>query len=160
MRTLILTAAWIMVSSSAFALEDTPDNRATQADRYLEVQSPQAMIFDMAEQMSRSLPPERREAYIRIYRQHMDMAAITRTIRDSLIQFFTADELKALADFYGSTEGKSAMAKFGKYMAHIAPALQAETDKAMQKTLSEMRAADGATAGQSPAPPPPPPQPK
>ena len=46
---------------------------------------------------------------------------------------FTTDELKALADFYGSPVGKSAMKKFGAYMADIMPVVQAEIMKAAAK---------------------------
>jgi hypothetical protein len=39
----------------------------------------------------------------------------------------------ALADFYGSPVGKSAMQKFGAYMADIMPVVQAEIVKAAAK---------------------------
>jgi hypothetical protein len=38
-----------------------------------------------------------------------------------------------LADFYGSPVGKSAMQKFGAYMADIMPVVQAEIMKAATK---------------------------
>jgi hypothetical protein len=38
-----------------------------------------------------------------------------------------------LADFYGSPVGKSAMQKFGAYMADVMPAIQAEMLKAQAK---------------------------
>jgi hypothetical protein len=41
--------------------------------------------------------------------------------------------LKALADFYGSPVGKSAMQKFGAYMTDIMPVVQAEIMKAAAK---------------------------
>jgi hypothetical protein len=41
--------------------------------------------------------------------------------------------LKALADFYGSPVGKSAMQKFGAYMADIMPTMEAEIMKAQAK---------------------------
>jgi len=39
----------------------------------------------------------------------------------------------ALADFYGSPVGKSAMQKFGAYMADIMPTIEAEIMKAQAK---------------------------
>ena len=45
----------------------------------------------------------------------------------------SADELNALADFYGSSVGASAMKKFGAYMADVAPALQLELRRGMQE---------------------------
>jgi len=57
-----------------------------------------------------------------------------------MIKNFTADELKALADFYGSPVGKSAMAKFGNYMADVMPGMMAEVQKAQALTLQQMKA--------------------
>lgn len=49
------------------------------------------------------------------------------------IAAFTTEELKALADFYGSPVGKSAMQKFGAYMADLMPTMEAEITKAQAK---------------------------
>jgi hypothetical protein len=56
-------------------------------------------------------------------------------MKDSMIKHFTANELKALADFYGSPVGKSAMLKFGAYMADAMPAIQAEVFKAYGEAI-------------------------
>jgi hypothetical protein len=53
--------------------------------------------------------------------------------KSAMIKHFSADELKALADFYSSPVGKSAMSKMGDYMADIMPAMQAEMIKAQKK---------------------------
>jgi hypothetical protein len=63
----------------------------------------------------------------------LDIAALTKAMMDAVVKNFTTDELKALADFYGSPVGKSAMQKFGTYMADIMPAIQAEIIKAQAK---------------------------
>ena len=52
---------------------------------------------------------------------------------DAMVKHFTTEELKALADFYGSPVGESAMQKFGAYMADLMPILQAEILKAQAK---------------------------
>jgi hypothetical protein len=52
---------------------------------------------------------------------------------DAMVKHFTTEELKALADFYGSPVGKSAMQKFGAYMADLMPTMQAEIMKAQAK---------------------------
>jgi hypothetical protein len=46
-------------------------------------------------------------------------------------------ELKALADFYGSPVGKSAMKKFGTYMADVMPDIEAEMIKTQAKAREE-----------------------
>ncbi len=53
--------------------------------------------------------------------------------RTSMIKHFTADELNALADFYGSKHGASVMKKFGIYMADVLPSIQAEVQRALQE---------------------------
>jgi hypothetical protein len=63
----------------------------------------------------------------------LDMAALTKAMTDSMVKHFTTEELKALADFYGSPVGKSAMQKFGAYMVDIMPTMQSEIMKAQVK---------------------------
>ena len=53
---LLFLALLLMFSLPAFALEDTPQNREQQADRYLQAVPPQSMMGDMsAEQDGRNL---------------------------------------------------------------------------------------------------------
>ena len=59
------------------------------------------------------------------------MDALSKAMKDSLVKHFTAEELKALADFYGSPVGKSAMSKMGDYTADLMPVIQAQVMKAM-----------------------------
>ena len=63
----------------------------------------------------------------------LDIPALTKAMTDAMVKHFTAEELKALADFYGSPVGKSAMQKFGAYMADLTPIIQAEMMKAQAK---------------------------
>jgi hypothetical protein len=63
----------------------------------------------------------------------LDIAALTKAMIDSMVKHFSTEELKALADFYGSPVGKSAMEKFGAYMADIMPTIEAEIMKAQAK---------------------------
>jgi hypothetical protein len=50
-----------------------------------------------------------------------------------MVRHFTVRELNALTDFYGSPEGRSAMKKFGAYMADVMPAIQQEMARAIQQ---------------------------
>jgi len=87
----------------------------------------------MAEKMAANLPPDQREQFKRVMTTQLDIAALTKAMTGAMVKNFTTEELKALADFYGSPVGKSAMQKFGTYMADIMPALQAEIMKAQAK---------------------------
>jgi len=120
------------LSATCFALEDTPENRSTEAARYLEVVPASEMFADVAVNMSKTMPEAQREKFIQIMKG-LDFARLTQAMKDSMVKIFTADELKALADFYSSKEGKSAMKKMGTYMAELMPIIQDETRKAVSK---------------------------
>jgi hypothetical protein len=61
-------------------------------------------------------------------------------MRASMIKNFSADELKALADFYGSPIRKSAMTKFGNCLADAMGPLPAEMKKTLSLTQQQMKA--------------------
>ena len=76
----------------------------------------------------------------------LDFPALNRAITNSLVKVFTAEEIKAMADFYGSPAGKSAMNKSGAYMTDLRPALEAELAKAQAKAgLSQQIGPKGLT---------------
>ena len=136
---MILTSLLVLVVGPVWALDDTPANREQEAARYLQVTPPKEMMSDMAEQMAKSVPQDQRDSFKALLMKHLDMAALTKAIKDAMIKNFTADELKALADFYGSPVGKSAMKKFGAYMADVMPSVQSEVMKAQASANSDKK---------------------
>ena len=125
----------------ALALEDTPENRAVQADNYLRVVPAQSLMNDMAEKIAVTLPENQRPIFITLMTKNLDMNAVANLMRAAMIKNFTADELKAIADFYGSPIGKSAMTKYGNYMADAMGPMKVELAKAMAATQEQMKAA-------------------
>jgi hypothetical protein len=87
----------------------------------------------MADKMAETLPADQREQFKKVMTTQVDVAALSKAMTDAMVKNFTTEELKALADFYGSPVGKSAMQKFGAYMADIMPVVQAEIMKAAAK---------------------------
>jgi hypothetical protein len=128
-------AVLALVSSCTFLLgaADTPETRRHEAERYLQVTPPKALFEDMADKMAANLPPDQRDQFKKLMTSQLDIAALTKAMIDSMVKNFTTDELKALANFYGSPVGKSAMQKFGAYMADIMPVMEAEIMKAQAK---------------------------
>src|SRR4051812_18942953 len=112
---------------------DTPENRRHEAERYLQATPPKQMFADMAEKMSMNMPPADRQKFKETLTSALDVDALTKAMTDAMVKHFTVQELKALADFYGSPVGKSAMGKFGAYMAEVMPTIQAEMIKAQAK---------------------------
>jgi hypothetical protein len=132
MKKIALVLFFTLLTLPAFALEDTKANREQQAARYLLVTPPKEVIDDMAAQMAQAMPPDERTAFKSILGL-IDMEAVTAIMKQAMIKNFTADELKALADFYGSPAGRSATKKQGSYMVDVMPRLQEEVVKAVSK---------------------------
>ncbi|MGH8045677.1 MAG: DUF2059 domain-containing protein [Chthoniobacterales bacterium] len=122
------------LSLNCLALEDTPENRAKEADRYLSATPPAELFADMTANMAKNMPEGQREQFTTMMTKNLDIAALSEAMKQSMIKVFTADELQALANFYSSKEGKSAMKKFGVYMADVMPVMQSEIQKAFQKS--------------------------
>jgi hypothetical protein len=126
---ILIVCAW----SSVFSAPDTPETRRKEAERYLQVSPPKALFEDMADKMAANLPADQRDQFKKLMTTQVDIAALSKAMTDAMVKNFTTEELKALADFYGSPVGKSAMQKFGAYMADIMPVVQAEIMKAAAK---------------------------
>ena len=137
-RLFVLFVLTFCASSPVFSAPDTPETRRQEAERYLQVSPPKALFEDMADKIAANLPPNQREQFKRIMTADLDIAALSKAMTDAMVKDFTTEELKALADFYGSPVGKSAMQKFGTYMADIMPVMQAEIMKASAKLNQSM----------------------
>ena len=128
-----------LVAASARALEDNKANREKEADRLLSVMTVREMCADIAEQFGKGVPAEHRKTFQERFIKHMDKPAIEKVMKAAMVKLFTAEELKALADFYSIPAGKSAMKKMsGPYLAEIMPTIQAEIRKAQAKASSEL----------------------
>ena len=134
-----LVLLFTLLTLPILALEDTKANREQEATRYLKATPPKEMLEDMAEQMAKNMAPDQRDDFKALLVKHLDIEALTKGMKEAMIKNFTADELKALADFYGSPVGKSAMKKFGTYMADVIPIIQAEIVKAQAKANREKK---------------------
>lgn len=138
-KLLIAVPLILLTGAPALALDDTPANRAAEADYYLSVVPPQSRMSDMATKLAATLPEDKRATFVTLMTKNLDINAVEQLMRDSMIKNFTPDELKALADFYGSPVGKSAMAKMGSYMADSMPRLVVELQKAQVLTEQQMQ---------------------
>ncbi|MEZ5534028.1 MAG: DUF2059 domain-containing protein [Thiolinea sp.] len=119
------------------SITNTLKNRYLQADRYLEVNSPQEIFEEIAESTQYMLPESERQNFVDTLTKHLDMDVLTDGMRASLVKTFTAEEIAVLADFYSKPAAKSAMNKMGLYMSDIMPVVQSEMFKAQQKVLQE-----------------------
>jgi hypothetical protein len=90
------------------------------------------MLNETFSEAAKQMPPEMQTQFFSHIRANVRVDVMERSSRDAMVKVFTADELNALADFYGSEHGASAMKKFGVYMGIIMPAVQQEILHAMQ----------------------------
>ena len=133
-KTTFAVASFILSCTTVSLIgADTPESRRHEAERYLQAVPPKALFEDMAEKMSANMPPDQRAQFKAAMTSQLDVPAITKAMTDAMVKHFTSEELKALADFYGSPVGKSAMQKFGAYMSDLMPTIQAEMMKAEAK---------------------------
>ena len=132
-KALVTLILIVCALSPVFSAPDTPETRRKEAERYLQVSPPKALFEDMADKMAANLPADQRDQFKKLMTTQVDIAALSKAMTDAMVKNFTTEELKALADFYGSPVGKSAMQKFGAYMADIMPVVQAEIMKAAAK---------------------------
>lgn len=102
-------------------LPDTEENRNAQATRYLKVVPPSEMLADIAENMAATMPSTTGAEFEEFLTEQIDMEELERIMVVGLTKHFTAEELRALADFYESPVGRSVMDKMGEYMADAMP---------------------------------------
>ncbi|HSI62122.1 MAG TPA: DUF2059 domain-containing protein [Candidatus Saccharimonadia bacterium] len=136
-KTLLLLCCCGAFALPALAIDDTPENRAKEADRYFEAAAPKEMLDDMVTRMAVAVPDSEKEQFKKLLTKHFNYESFVKSMKDAMVRHFTATELSALADFYSTEVGKSAMKKMGGYTAEIMPLVQTEILKAQQKALNE-----------------------
>ena len=103
---------------------DSEEERVAAAKRYLEVAQMSKMADDTVTELAKALPVEQRDKFLEFMHEAVRPEVLEQAAMASMVKVFTAQELNALADFFGSPVGKSAMGKFGIYMADVMPVIQ------------------------------------
>jgi hypothetical protein len=116
---------------------DSEEERVAAAKRYLEVAQMSKMVDDTVTELAKGFPAEQRERFLAFMHDAVRPEVLERAAMASMVRVFTAQEINALADFFGSPVGKSAMSKFGLYMADVMPVIQQEMFRAMQSLPAE-----------------------
>jgi len=129
---------FLQLNSFASGLPDTHGNRLVAARKYLEVAPMKEMSRDMIAETAKNLPANIRQQYIQYMTQFIRVDVLESTALASMAKHFTLKELNALANFYGSPEGRSAMKKFGVYMGDVMPVIQQEMMRAQQLVEGEL----------------------
>ncbi|MBL68550.1 MAG: hypothetical protein CMO74_15235 [Verrucomicrobiales bacterium] len=130
----IFMAVGLVVVAWADDEADSKGLRQKEAARYLKALPPEEFVGDMIFTMAQNFPAGQRKEFIDNMTRHLDFKAVEEATLDSLVRHLTAKELSALADFYSTPVGKSAMKKIGVCMKEMGPHIQLELQKAFLKT--------------------------
>ncbi|GHA76189.1 hypothetical protein GCM10009007_16560 [Formosimonas limnophila] len=152
LKTILLVIA-AGFSLNAAAMDDTPENRANQYVRLEQSMNLKSMMVDMKEQImpaimgqmgiskNMSSGPEFQK-YVtfivnEVFGDTLSDQGMEKLFKEVYIESFTADELAAMADFYGTDIGKSIMKKSAdvgvKTMTKMTDKMQTQSPNLTQK---------------------------
>jgi hypothetical protein len=134
----VFLAVCLMFVSGVVFAGDSVGERTKAAERYLTVMPMKKMMSDSIVEMAKQVPEGKREAFKKEMNKLINVDELQKITKQAMIKIFTAEELNALADFYGSKPGQSAMKKFGRYMAEIMPHIQKELMRAGQQAAKSI----------------------
>src|SRR6516164_384839 len=66
----------VLTGAPALALDDTPANRAAQADNYLRAVPPQSLMKDIAAKMAATIPQDQRAVFVAVLTKNLDIGAL------------------------------------------------------------------------------------
>ncbi|MEI7899623.1 MAG: DUF2059 domain-containing protein [bacterium] len=125
------------------ACTTTPAPKALSAkERYaaelMAIVPPGIMFAQLAEPFAApyATPQKQGKAHANFMR-NVNLNEVDRIIREALLRHFTEAELKALAAFYSTTEGRACMAKIAPFAAEVVPACSHEATQAFRKTAAD-----------------------
>jgi hypothetical protein len=130
MRVLVAT---VLASLALPAGADSEQERVAAARRYIEVAQMAKITDDTVNELAKGFSGEQREKFVAYMHDAVRPEVLEQAAMASMVKVFTAEELNALADFFGSPLGRSAMDKFGLYMADIMPVIQQEMLRALSQ---------------------------
>jgi hypothetical protein len=131
----LLLALGCALLAPAWAQSDEAQKLAA-AERYLRAVPMSQMLDDSYAQIAKGLPADQRARFLADMRAVVRVDRLEQIAKASMAKTFSLEEINALADFYASPHGKSAMAKFGVYMSDIMPALMQEMERSLQELRS------------------------
>jgi hypothetical protein len=131
MRTIAISLLLLLTAGAARSDNgDSPEARRAAAERYYTVSDFPRLLDQSVSAAARSQDPQHAEQAAVLIKKHLRTDVLASVMLNAMVKNFTADELNALADFYGSPVGKSAMAKFPGYLGDVMPGLLAEMRRA------------------------------
>lgn len=129
-------AALALFPFSVLAADDAELRAA--AERYQAVAGIERMLGDTYQSLAARLPEDKKAEFIELMNELVDSQALRDHSLDQLREFFTTEELNAMADFYGTEIGQSVLGKFGAYNAQVTPKVMQDVLNAAEEARVEM----------------------
>lgn len=105
------------------------------ADALMEIVPPEMMVAQLARPYAAAYTrPEKQTQAHAAFMRNLDATELRRVIREALLHHFNEAELRALAAFYATPEGRACMAKSAAFAAEVVPACAHEATQAFRKT--------------------------
>jgi hypothetical protein len=142
MRNLVLGALLLLpwVAVSAADVEDTPETRMAAAQKYLAATDFSNLMDAGIRAGLQGVPEDKKDELFVLTKRHLDYERVAKLATAAMVKNFTTRELNALAAFYGSPDGKSALAKFPAYLGDVMPALMVEVQRVVAEIKAELEA--------------------
>ncbi len=112
-------------------------SKQAAVERYLRAVPMRKMMEDTYAEMAKQMPAASRAQFVADMRAIVKVEKLEQIAKAAMMKTFTVEEINALADFYSSKHGASAMAKFGAYMGEVMPPLMQEVQRAVQELQSK-----------------------
>ncbi|PZO86157.1 MAG: hypothetical protein DI626_06770 [Micavibrio aeruginosavorus] len=133
MRFILTAFLAVLVIASPASAQDQGDQktRLELAQKMHEIWPVRTRIESALESVSESFPEERRAEVKAEMRKAIQFKEVEEESIRAMADTFTAAELQAMIDFYGSETGRSISAKTADYEGALRPVLMRMMDKAM-----------------------------
>lgn len=140
MKKLVVVMGMLLLAAPVYALEDTPENRAKEAERYLAASSVRETLQEVPAQMADEQPAEKRELFKTLVAKYFVVDTLMKRQSEALVKLFTADELRYLADTASSEFAKTISSKMSTFMSEMSPEIQTEALNAYASALGDLDA--------------------
>lgn len=136
-RILLILCCCAIPLGGAYSETADPKRLAAAADWYgtLPVEE---LVEDSLRYIAGFYPAGVREKFFKIAYRSIDYKLVKSNMIAESAKVFTVAELRTLARFYRSPEGKPIAAKLGRYLMAVVPALQAQLFHATQEALEKI----------------------
>jgi Uncharacterized protein conserved in bacteria (DUF2059) len=118
---------------------DTPERRMAAAKRYYLTIDRNKLMDETLRAYVARLPEDKRDEVFALAKAHLDTEALAAISLAGMVKNFNTDELNAMADFYGSPEGKAILAKYPTYIAEVMPQILAEVKREIDEIQTEVQ---------------------